>query len=59
MHYTVYGGELSYFTRKLEAALLFYGADFELCAKDASNSASIEARAGTHQVPVCTRRRTG
>jgi glutathione S-transferase len=52
MHYVVYGGELSYFTRKLEAALRFYGADFELRRKDASNAANIEARAGTHQVPV-------
>ena len=24
-HYTIYGGALSYFTRKLEAACLFYG----------------------------------
>ena len=52
MHYVIYGGELSYFTRKLEAALEFYGADFELQPKDATNAATIEARAGTHQVPV-------
>jgi hypothetical protein len=28
--YTIYGDELSYFTRKLEAAMIFYGADFEV-----------------------------
>lgn len=47
--YTIYGGELSYFTRKLEAAMIFYGADFELKPK---RDPSIEARSGTHQVPV-------
>ncbi len=50
--YTVYGGELSYFTRKLEAALIFYGAPFEMRSKDPDNAALIEARSGTHQVPV-------
>ena len=50
--YVVYGGELSYFTRKLEAALLFYGADYQRCAKDAHNREEIEYRSGTHQVPV-------
>jgi glutathione S-transferase len=50
--YTVYGGELSYFTRKLEAALIFYGADFELLNKNEHNPQEIEARSGTHQVPV-------
>ena len=52
MSYTVYGGELSYFTRKLEAALIFYRADFEIQAKTASNREEIERRSGTHQVPV-------
>lgn len=50
--YRVYGHELSYFTRKLEAALTFYGADFERVAKGRDNAADVEARAGTHQVPV-------
>jgi hypothetical protein len=50
--YIVYGSELSYFTRKLEAALIFYGANFERRAKDPAIAADIEARAGTHQVPV-------
>jgi glutathione S-transferase len=48
MKYTIYGGELSYFTRKLEAAMIFYGADFDLKPKPPE----AEARSGTHQVPV-------
>lgn len=51
--YVVYGGELSYFTRKLEAALIFYSADFEMRAKTDDVRAEVEARSGTHQVPVC------
>ncbi len=51
-HYRVYGGELSYFTRKLEAALIFYGADFEIVAKTPDIAADVEQRSGTHQVPV-------
>ena len=51
-HYTIYGGELSYFTRKLEAACLFYGFEFEMRNKNQSDPATIEARSGTHQVPV-------
>ena len=50
--YIVYGGELSYFTRKLEAALIFYGADFEVRGKSTGDAAEIESRSGTHQVPV-------
>ncbi|MEJ2131570.1 MAG: glutathione S-transferase family protein [Gammaproteobacteria bacterium] len=50
--YIVYGGELSYFTRKLEAAMRFYGADFELRGKTPDVREEIERRAGTHQVPV-------
>ncbi|MEM7020301.1 MAG: glutathione S-transferase family protein [Pseudomonadota bacterium] len=50
--YTIYGGELSYFTRKLEAAMKFYGANFFLRPKTPDNSADIEKRSGTHQVPV-------
>lgn len=50
--YFVYGGELSYFTRKLEAALNFYGADFEMQVKTPENRAGIESRSGTHQIPV-------
>lgn len=50
--YIVYGSELSYFTRKLEAAMRFYGADFELRPKTPDIAGEIETRAGTHQVPV-------
>ena len=50
--YIVYGGELSYFTRKLEAALIFYGADFEIRPKSPDVGPTVEQRSGTHQVPV-------
>lgn len=51
--YTLYGGELSYFTRKLEAALDFYGLEYRFVDKGQSGQAAeIEARSGTHQVPV-------
>ena len=50
--YTLIGGELSLFTRKLEAALIFYGADFELVSKREVDAALVETRSGTHQVPV-------
>ncbi len=49
--YRIYGGELSYFSRKLEAAMIFYGADFVFVDKGA-DARMIESRAGTHQVPV-------
>lgn len=48
--YTIYGGELSYFSRKLEAAMIFYGADFQFKSK--GEGENVEARSGTHQVPV-------
>ncbi len=51
-HYIVYGGDLSYFSRKLESAMVFYGADFESVPKTAANSQMLEQRTGTHQVPV-------
>lgn len=50
--YTLYGGELSLFTRKLEAALIFYGAPYEFIPKAEAEAREIEARSGTHQVPV-------
>lgn len=53
--YVLYGAPISLFTRKLEAALRFYGAPFRNATKDAENSADIESRSGTHQVPIlCT-----
>lgn len=50
--YKIYGGELSYFTRKLEAAMIFYDAPFQMLNKSDHNPSEIEARSGTHQVPV-------
>ncbi len=50
--YVVYGGELSYFTRKLTAALHFYQAPYELRGKTPDVREEVEARSGTHQVPV-------
>ncbi|MCR9259019.1 MAG: glutathione S-transferase family protein [Pseudomonadaceae bacterium] len=51
-NYIVYGGELSLFTRKLEAAMDFYGADYIREAKTQENAELIERRSGTHQIPV-------
>ncbi|MGI9219620.1 MAG: glutathione S-transferase family protein [Woeseiaceae bacterium] len=48
--YTIYGGEESYFTRKLEAAMRFYGADFT--SKRKRENPQAEIRSGTHQIPV-------
>ena len=52
MKYTIYGDELSLFTRKLECACLFYGLEFERRTKTPDIAATIEQRAATHQVPV-------
>lgn len=52
MSWTLYGSPISLFTRKLEAALEFYAIEFENVRRDDSNRAALEARAGTHQVPV-------
>ena len=50
--YTIYGGELSLFTRKLEAAMIFYDAGFKLLDKNTNDPELIEKRSGTHQVPA-------
>jgi glutathione S-transferase len=50
--YIIYGPPFSLFTRKLEAALRFYGVPFRLEPKNAENASQLETRAGTHQVPV-------
>ncbi len=50
--YTVYGGALSYFTRKLEAAMLLYGAPFHVEAKGRGNREAVEQRAAWHRIPV-------
>ena len=50
--YIVYGGPISLFTRKLEAALRFYGAPHRMERKNEANREELESRARTHQVPV-------
>ncbi len=50
--YRLYGTGFSLFTRKLDAALRFYGAPFELVSKGLRANDEVEARAGTHQIPV-------
>ncbi len=52
MNWTLYGAPISLFTRKLEAALEFHAIAFENASRDDSNRAELEARAGTHQIPV-------
>ncbi len=51
-NYVCYGNPYSYFTRKLELALRWYGADFEARPKSPDVSGHVEQRAGTHQIPV-------
>ena len=50
--YTIFGSEISAFTRKLEAALEFYGVDFSIKRKTPEIKEALEARSGTHQIPV-------
>ena len=50
--YVIFGGDLSYFSRKLQAALRFYAAPFRFESKSAELRENIETRSGTHQVPV-------
>lgn len=50
--YAVYGMELSYFTRKMEAAMQWYGLPFERRSKDMQIQSELESRAGTNQIPV-------
>lgn len=51
--YLLYGSRQSLFSRKLEAALIFYRAPFEFVLKRGrADVREIEQRAGTHQVPV-------
>ena len=52
MTYRLYGYSLSYFTRKLECALTWYGAPFSFVPKSADIKSMVESHAGTHQVPV-------
>ena len=50
--YRLYGYTLSYFTRKLEAALDWYGVPYEFCTKSPEFGPKLEERSGTKQVPV-------
>lgn len=50
--YIVYGAPISLFTRKLEAAMRFYGAPHRIEPKLETNREEIEVRSRTHQVPV-------
>ena len=50
--YTLIGQELSMFTRKLESQLRYQGIPFEWQLKCRNNEAEINARAGTHFIPV-------
>ncbi|MBS0361565.1 MAG: glutathione S-transferase family protein [Proteobacteria bacterium] len=51
--YVLYGSHQSLFSRKLEAALQFYGAPHRFVLKRGlADAKAIEQRAGTHQVPV-------
>ncbi len=51
-HYTLYGWDRSYFTRKLDAALIFYNASYHLERITKENQSEIRFRAATHQIPV-------
>jgi glutathione S-transferase len=50
--HTLYGYELSYFTRKVEAALQLKGITYRRASKTLWRKWAIERRVGTHQVPV-------
>ena len=50
--YTLIGQELSMFTRKLEAQLRYQGIPFQWQLKCSENEAGINARAGTHFIPI-------
>ena len=50
--YTIFGSEISAFTRKLEAAFEYYGVDFSIKRKTPEIKEALEARSGTHQIPA-------
>ena len=50
--YTIFGSDISLFTRKLEAAFECYGAPFEIKPKTPEIKTALETRAATHQIPV-------
>ena len=57
--YILYGWKQSYFTQKLEAALIFYNATHELRRINPDEKQEIRHRAGTHQIPVLHTPETG
>jgi len=50
--YVIYGPPISLFTRKLEAALRLYDVPFRSESKNEDNGKLLEARSGSHQVPI-------
>ena len=52
--YVIHGAPISLFTRKLEAAFDFYGVPYRSERKGTRDGGDLEARAGTHQIPVLT-----
>ena len=50
--YVIHGAPLSLFTRKLEAALLFYDLPFRSEVAGIGDDSAVARRAGTHQIPV-------
>ncbi|MDZ7826959.1 MAG: glutathione S-transferase N-terminal domain-containing protein [Gammaproteobacteria bacterium] len=49
--YTLWGGEHSLFTRKLQAMLNYLAVDYEFRLKSAEAAPAVEARLGTHRIP--------
>ena len=50
--YVVYGGARSLFTRKLTAALDFYGAQYRVELRSPSANDELQVRANSHQIPL-------
>jgi glutathione S-transferase len=50
--YIIHGAPMSLFTRKLEAAFDFYGAPYSFERKGTRDGSDLEARAGSHQIPL-------
>ena len=49
--YSLWGGEHSLFTRKLQAMLNYLDVDYEFCLKTEHARAEVEGRLGTHFIP--------
>ena len=49
--YTLWGGEHSLFTRKLEAMLNYLDVDYEFRLKSEETGPTVEGRLGTHFIP--------